>query len=321
MKTLLIIDRTLPIEIAPLLDEYAAAIGPDTQRVFVDKANNKDPKAHIKIAAEITWPFVKSGGERIQVIGDVPMPYSGLQGLNPDGHSDTAGAYACPGYYVAPYTNWTDVGTYAAPRAVRANFPDDGKFDQASYAPAAQIGWLNLSRLNPKTFGSTLTGINWVAHCYSKYFARNFAYRRGELVPKTRLGQGFAQGNGTDWLHQIDTNLNVWGRDVNLALSKAPYLVSTDFKSLDSRITQMFDPFTILYLSYGSYQIDYLAATITNPLYAAALAVGSMGPNWNLRLLNQPNLTVGKLWLDSVKGVFGFNTVPALYGDCTLSLS
>ena len=322
MKTLLLIDRTLPIELSPLLDQYAAHIGGHVTRAYVNKASNKLPFEHVKIAQEITHPFVRAGGDVVQVIGDVPMPYSGLRNLNPDGHSDSAGAYACPGYYVAPNTNWTDNGTeHVSTKEVRSNRPNDGKFDQSVYTPEAQIGWLNLSRLNAKTFGSTLTGIDWIVACYERYFARNFAYRNGLIKPRTKLGQGFAQGTSIDWLSQIDANINTWGRDVNLAIARAPYLVTTDFKSLDTRITQMVDPFTILDLTYGSYQIDYLTPRTANPLYSAALAVGSMGRNWNLHYLNTPGMTTGLLWLKSVSETFGFNTVSVLYGDATLSLS
>lgn len=327
MKTLLLIDRTLPLELSDTLNQFASLIPGEVTRAYVDKANVKTPLAHIDIANNITHPFVRAGGTHIQVIGDIPMPYSGIS-TNPDGHTDTAGSYACPLYYVTPDGHWTDTRTNQ-PRPTRKNQMNielDGKFNQQSTIEIgpiyASIGWLNLSRFNAKSVGSALTGIDWILHCYKTYFARNFAYRRGEWAPRTSLGQGSSTGREGDSFANYATDSSsyaFWGRDVNMATARAPYAITSDFKSLDAWQSRLGDPFAVLNLSYGSYQIDYLSPNLQTPLLTHSLASGSMGPNWNLRRAFQPGVTLGDLWRDTI--VSSRSLIPSLYGDCTLSLS
>lgn len=321
MTALLVIDRTLPIELASTFDAYRdwlRADGYEVDVVWADKTNSRNPKAHIALAENVVWPWVKAHTDGVvQFIGDLPMPYSGINS-NPDGHTDTAGSYASPVYYVAESTEWTDVGDNSARPAKREriNCPGDGRFDQQSVNGVdAAVGWLNLSRLNARTFGSTLTGIDWIIHCYTRYFERNLAYRRGEWKPKTYTGQGASTGNGAGWFAALDNGQTFWGRDPLKAIAGAPYAVTLDFKSLDSSITKLPSPFTVLDLTYGSYQIDYLTARTTNPLYAAALAVGSMGPQWEVKA----DATLGELWKATIAK--SRSTIPVLYGDCTLKIS
>ncbi len=317
---LLVIERSLPLQLETVLDGYRRALAEewDVTVAYAPKADSKRPLLHTEIAESITWPYCRANpGAHIQFIGDLPMPYSGINS-NPDGHTDTAGAYAAPVYYVAESTEWTDVGDNSSRPAKREriNIPGDGKFDQQSVASVdASIGWLNLSRLNARTFGSTLTGADWIIHCYTRYFERNLAYRRGEWKPKTYTGQGAAQGNGAGWFAALDDGQTFWGRDASKAIAGAPYAVTLDFKSLDSSITRLPSPFTVLDLTYGSYQIDYLTARTTTPLYAAALAVGSMGPQWEVK----QDATLGELWKATITK--SRSTIPVLYGDCTLKLS
>jgi len=324
MTALLVVDRTLPIELASTFDAYRdwlRADGYEADIVWADKTNNRNPKAHIALAENVVWPWVKAHTDGVvQFIGDLPIPYSGIA-INPDGHGDTAGAYACAGYYVSPFTNWTDASANTQTRPARCNIAGDGRFDQSQMArPLASIGWLNLSRFNARTFGSTLTGMDWIIHCYRRYFERNRAYRSGEWKPQRRLGEGFAQGTGASWLLDLDANAVSWGRDTVKAVANGPYAVTRDFKSLDSQITKLTEPFTVLDLTYGSYQIDYLTQRTTNPLYSAALAVGSYGLGWNLSSLANGPARLGDLWLDTVEAVRQYNTVPILYGDATLTV-
>jgi len=318
---LLVIERSLPLQLATVLDSYCHALEQewDVTVAYAPKADSKQPLLHQQIAESITWPFCRANpNAHIQFIGDLPMPYSGIS-QNPDGHTDTAGSYAAPIYYVAESTQWTDVGDNSARPAKREriNCPNDGRFDQQSVTSVdASIGWLNLSRFNARTFGSTLTGVDWIIHCYTKYFQRNLAFRAGKWAPKTATGQGAAQGNGAGWFSALDADQTFWGRDPIRAAAGAPYGIICDFKSLDSSIVSLPSPFTVLDLTYGSYQIDYLTARTMNPLYAAALAVGSMGLQWNLSRAS--SATFGELWRDTV--IRTRSTIPVLYGDCTLSL-
>lgn len=320
MKTLAVVDRSLPIEVYPLVDRFLGSLESEATLTWANKAASNAPFAHIALAQNVVWPWLEANkGEplTVQFIGDLPMPYSGLT-INPDGHTDTAGAYAAPGYYVDPSNLWTDLGFNSTSVRSRSNLTGDGKFDQSRLAdPRAALGWLNLSRFNARTFGSTLSGIDWVVHCYQRYFERNLAYRTGGWKVKRRLGEGFVQGDGASWVTSIDQNAFSWGRDSAAALQEGPYAVVRDFKSLDSRISQIREPLSVLDLTYSSYQIDYLTQRTTNPLYAASLAVGSLGLGWNLNPLREGPKTTGDLWLATVrKG--GYSTVPVLYGDASL---
>jgi hypothetical protein len=72
-------------------------------------------------------PAVKA----VYILGHVPVPYSG--NLDPDGHDEHLGAWACDAYYGEINGNWTDVVVNNTSGAYpwNHNVPGDGKLDQS----------------------------------------------------------------------------------------------------------------------------------------------------------------------------------------------
>lgn len=262
------------------------------------------------------------------LLGDLPLPKSGIS-TNPDGHTDTAGAYACTAYYAAPDVEWTDVDSNAlrAPtKAAQVNVPGDGRFDQQSIPEGsiqAHVGYLNLGRLNARAFGSPLIGADWLVEVYGSYLQRNLDYRLGHWAPATLVGQGASTGNGAGWVAELGAakgSYNNWGRDLTKAEAGAPYGVAVDFKTMDSKWTSRgASLFSVINLTYGSYQIDWPAAALSGPLFAGSLATGSMGPSWNLSGAFEGK-TLGELWSQTVDTGRPGGMIPCLYGDPTIQL-
>ena len=337
MNILLVIDRTLPIELAPLIDQHGCILQAEGFKVdycYAPRANRNSPLAHQQLAQNIIWPWVRKYAPNgyVQFIGDLPMPTTGIS-TNPDGHTDTAGDYACTAYYGCPDGRWTDERSNAGrpAKSGQVNLPGDGAFDQQQ-APGpdsevgqlcARIGWLNLSRFNSRQWlRPDLVGIDWIIHCYRRYFERNWAYRLGHWKVRTLTGHGSVD-RPIGFFQELGQKLgsyHYWGRDPARAEDQAPYAVTMDYKSMDNRWTQRPpSPFSVIDLTWGSYQIDDGTKRTVEPLYNAVLAVGSMGRGWDLTKVFAPNVRLGDLWFDTLtRGQSGLT--PVLYGDCTLTL-
>ena len=127
----------------------------------------------------------------VLLIGNVPVPYSGLRAE--DGHrqpgDDHRGAWPCDAYYGDVDGVWTDEIVSYTNRSHRSNTnqPGDGKFD-LDYLPSSlevAIGRIDFSNL-PGIAGSSLPGRprsfdKIEAALLQQYFDKNHAYRMGRF--------------------------------------------------------------------------------------------------------------------------------------------
>jgi hypothetical protein len=118
----------------------------------------------------------------VYILGHVPVPYSG--NINPDGHVEHRGAWACDAYYGELDGNWTDA-TVNVPNTAygyNRNVPGDGRFDQSDLPSAVElmVGRVDLSDLPTLPF--TESQLMWY------YFNKASRWKRKELtVPSTAL--------------------------------------------------------------------------------------------------------------------------------------
>lgn len=347
---LVVVESGILTAITPSLNQYiedVTAEGWTVQTASWPARNPKDTTAHIRLAQQVVWPMVKSKTDlHVLFVGRLPMPYSGFN-LLPDGHSDSCGAYATTLYYGCPDGEWTDrldnSGYRSRPQHV--NRPGDGKFDQ-QVGPGgtstesrqlgtlqASIGFIDFSSIGgPKAWGSTLSNPAFEAQVFSNYFARLHAYRSGEWRTTTKVGNssylrrptGFFQ----DWaMSTVGTNDYRFFSSQTVTKTQpyalkdiAPFGVVYDFKWVPYTRTYWAarkDPWAVLDLSYGSYQLDFNAQRLINPLVSGALATANSAVGaWDLTGIFEGK-TLGQLWHQTVNRGLP-NTYCILYGDPTL---
>jgi hypothetical protein len=118
----------------------------------------------------------------VYILGHVPVPYSG--NINPDGHVEHRGAWACDAYYGELDGNWTDASVNVPGTAYgyNRNVPGDGRFDQSDLPSAMElmVGRVDLSDLPTLPF--TESQLMWY------YFNKATRWKRKELTaPSTAL--------------------------------------------------------------------------------------------------------------------------------------
>ncbi|MBN9692353.1 MAG: hypothetical protein J0M24_19060 [Verrucomicrobia bacterium] len=347
---LIVVESTLNSKVTPSLDQYIAdakAEGWTVETVKWPARSKKDTTAHVRLAQQVIWPRAKASSDlHVMMIGSLPMPYSGFN-LLPDGHTDTVGAYATTLYYACPDAKWTDIRDNSGYRSKTQfiNRPGDGKFDQqvgpggtsvdsiAMGKLQAKIGFLDLSTMGtPKSWGSTNTAVDLQANAYIQYFKRNHEYRTGQWSPKLGAGNGAYTKKPTgyfqDWAYKTVGTNNYCFFFSSVASKTQPYTpqemgafsVVYDFKALPYQSTYwstVKGPWAVLDLSYGSYQIDFGAQRLVNPLVTGALATANSATGaWDLTGIFEGK-TLGQLWGQTVNRGLA-NTYCVLYGDPTL---
>lgn len=347
---LVVVESTLNTKVTPSLDQYIAdakAEGWTVETVRWPARTTKDTNAHIRLAQQVIWPRAKASADlHVMMIGKLPIPYSGFN-LLPDGHTDTVGAYATTLYYACPDAKWTDIRDNSGypSKTQFINRPGDGKFDQqvgpggtsadsiAMGKLQAKIGFLDMSIMgSAKSWGSTNTVADLQANAYIQYFQRNHDYRTGKWSPKMGAGNGAYTKRPTgyfqDWAYKtVGTNSYCFFFS-NLASTAQPFTpqekgafsVVYDFKALPYQSTYwstVKGPWAVLDLSYGSYQIDFGAQRLVNPLVTGALATANSATGaWDLTGIFEGK-TLGQLWGQTVNRGLA-NTYCVLYGDPTI---
>lgn len=338
-SVLRVIEQNLGNELAAELAQHEADLrqeGWKVETITVPKRGRSELLQHVTLAEKTLWPRMAADpGVHIFFVGMCPLPYSG-QALNPDGHPGTTGAYACTAYYATPSEQWTDVRDNSGmlPSAKQKNVPGDGKFDQDYLpgAPLACIGFLDLSMLNPKSWGSLLDKTSFQRLKYREWFSNQHAYRTGMWSPRhlTANGRNSTLPSELFWnwslaeygVEPLFFN-SVDGSSVqDFAIGdESPFGLVFDFKALNvsalwwaARTT----PWAVLYLYYGSYQVDFGSTQLMNPLGGGGLATATTGfGNWEL--VGASRLTLGQLWNQTLaRNPKALGTV--LYGDPTLRL-
>ena len=349
---LVVVESGIRTAISPALNQYiedVKAEGWDVETASWPARNPRDTNAHIRLAQQVVWPMVKSKTDlHILFVGRLPMPYSGFN-LLPDGHSDSCGAYATTLYYGCPDGVWTDRldNSGFRSRTQHVNRPGDGKFDQqvgpgGTSAESRQLGRLQASigfldfggTGGGRAWGSPLSNTEFEAQCFRNYFDRLHGYRSGAWTHTTKVGNSSYLRRPTgffrDWaISTVGTNhYRFFSSETRTSTQPytlkeiAAFGVVYDFKWLPhSRAywAARKDPWAVLDLSYGSYQIDFNAPRLVNPLVSGALASANCAVGaWDLTGMFEGK-TLGQLWHQTVNRGLP-NTYCILYGDPTLRL-
>lgn len=338
-SVLRLVEQSLATELAAELARHEFDLqqeGWKVETLTVPRRGRLDLLQHVALAENVIWPRVLANpGLHVFIVGQCPLPYSG-QALNPDGHPGTTGAYACTAYYATPSEDWTDVRDNSGmlPSAKQRNVPGDGKFDQDLLpgVPLACLGFLDLSSLNPKSWGSLLDKTSFQRMKYREWFANQRAYRTGKWMPRHPTANGrigtipselFWNWSLAEYGVEPVFFNSVDGSSIqDFAIGdESPFGLVNDFKALNvsalwwaARTT----PWSVLYLYYGSYQVDFGATQLMNPLAGGGLATATTGfGNWELD--GASRLTLGQLWNQTLtRNPRALGTV--LYGDPTLRL-
>lgn len=328
-----VIDATLPIELRTSLDQHAddaQRAGWLVQDVYVAPSDAKRPLEVVELAESVIWPAVRAHSNTLHVflIGNVPLPRSGFA-QNPDGHSDTSGAYPAPVYYAMPDSTWTDErdNTGFNSRPLQQNMPGDGRFDQDRRPDGevrAAIGVLKLSpAVRNKNWGFAGPQSLWEIEAYRRYFDALHQWRTGKVLPKHQWGCGAGIGSPSSmWLRQTSTNQPVWKSTTSPVgfETRLPYGAVYDFKGLPNNGVFWFErkvPVAALYLMWESYQTDFNTTRVINPLLSGSVASAPVGYAWIME--GWETKTIGELWKQSAEK--SVNPWVALYGDPTFRLN
>jgi hypothetical protein len=329
MNLLRIIESTLPVELASTLEAHAAQCRVDGWSVETFYVPRRDPKNNglgvVDIAHDIIWPWLESNPERphVMVIGDVPIPRSGLN-LNPDGHSDTTGAYPCPTYWAGGTPlGWTDTGENSGfpSKPIFEHVAGDYIWDQNILPVSARcaVGILNLfaaSKNRAWEFDGPQS--TWLCQAYQRYFDGLMRWKQSAIRPKATFGHGSYQAFNQAWLSSTDTNQPCFkNSDGSKAL--APFGALYDFKALPPSGTFWYtrhEPVAAVYLSYESYQTLGDATRNINPLMTGSVAAFPVG--FEIDMSGWQTKTIGELWQQSATQ--GRKAWIALYGDPTFKL-
>lgn len=330
-----LVEAGLAQALAPELEQHEADLrqqGWTVETVPVDRRSARRPLAHVELATQVVWPRLTPDEDLyVFLIGECPMPYSGFA-INPDGHAGTAGAYACTAYYATPSELWTDQLNNSGlnPNPRQRNLPGDGKFDQEMLpgVPQACVGFLDLSSLNPRSWGSEQLKPAFVLQKYRQWFALSHGYRHGRWAVRHLTANGSWTGRPaqgfSDWSwkeYGVEPRFFAGPWNPFGAATDAPFGIVSDFKALAvpaSWWAERRGPWSVLYLYYGSRQIDFGTQQMTHPLGAGALATGSNGfGHWDLE--DAAGRTLGEVWKRTLLSS-PFSMPVNLYGDPTLVL-
>lgn len=166
----LVVDETYQTALKTEIDELEKDLigdGWQPYRIIVARSESVvSVKNKIKAIPNISAAFL---------FGNVPVPYSG--NLNPDGHSNHVGAWACDGFYGDIDGDWYDVSVNnsSASRAENKNTPADGKYDASKFSSDVDlmIGRVDMTRL--AAFSESDTAL------LRYYLQKNHSYRFGQL--------------------------------------------------------------------------------------------------------------------------------------------
>lgn len=294
----------------------------------------------------------------VLLIGNIPVPYSGLRAE--DGHQrpgdDHRGAWPCDAYYGDVDEVWTDEIVSYTNRSHRSNTnqPGDGKFD-SDYLPSSlevAVGRIDFSNL-PSIAGSSLPGRprgsdKIEAALLRQYFDKNHAYKMGWFRYEKRAA---AKSYLPPWLgRNIELNAfrngcglfgnrenAVWELDCFMMASPtllgflAGYGGSDSIASGRHRTSLMnrpgYGPKSAFLMLYGSWGADWnLKDSFTKAALANAstglAAMSSLHGQWNLLALGlgEPLATC---YLETANEIERRGRVPrslSILGDITLRL-
>ena len=227
----------------------------------------------------------------VLLIGNVPVPYSGLRAE--DGHQrpgdDHRGAWPCDAYYGDVDGVWTDEIVSYTNRSHRSNTnqPCDGKLD-SDYLPSAlevAVGRLDFSNL-PGIAGSSLPGRprgsdKIEVALLRRYFDKNHAYRMGRFRYEKRAA---AKSYLSPWLGR-NIELNAFRNGCGLFGNRENAVCELD-------CFMMASPTLLGFLAgyggsdsiaSGRHQTSLMNRPGYGPKSAFLMLYGSWGADWNLR--------------------------------------
>lgn len=235
----------------------------------------------------------RSPSERnvVLLIGNVPIPYSGLRAE--DGHQrpgdDHRGAWPCDAYYGDVDGVWTDEVVSYTNRSHRSNTnqPGDGKFD-LDYLPSSlevAIGRMDFSNL-PGIAGSSLPGRprgsdKIEAALLRRYFDKNHDYRMGRFRYEKRAA---AKSYLSPWLGR-NIELNAFRNGCGLFGNRENAVCELD-------CFMMAQPTLLGFLAgyggsdsiaSGRHRTSLMNRPGYGPKSAFLMLYGSWGADWNLK--------------------------------------
>lgn len=326
MTLLRIIESTFPIGCSWFLDRHAATArteGWSVHTIQWPRNNPKDPQRFAKLKEEIA-KYRRFDDLHVMLIGDLPLPFSGFQN-NPDGHTETTGAYQCPAYYVTDNEGWTDErnNTGFPSKPAHEHVAGDGVLDQDTLPSSAwaAVGVVNLTPASKNA--------NWplgpvdserIIRAYEIYFNHLHKWKTGEYTVKTPLSlTAFNGAYNTTWLNSTDDSQPRFQKYTTLIDDAAPFGIMADFKVIPSNGPVWYKrtkPLAFFYLQWESYQTLWNTTRNQHPLMSGCAACAPVYWMWDMS--GWFSKTVGQLWQQSAKQ--GAQVWISLFGDPTVKL-
>lgn len=240
------------------------------------------------------------------LLGHIPVPYSGIFTLPPDGHDAThgghTGAWPADVYYSELTGKWTDNQTdTTAIRTDNDNLPGDGKFDQIKLPsdPELQIGRVDLYRMPSFSVNDTFL--------VRRYLDKDHYFRTGLINPARRglIDDNFASynlaaqgwrnfaamfgdtnifdnvGKGKDYFPSMKTESYLWSCAAGAGSYGSCSGVGTSSNFLNDSIGTVFTMLTGSYFGDWYYPDNLLRAAIASKSPILVSFWGGI-PQWHL---------------------------------------
>jgi hypothetical protein len=138
------------------------------------------------------------GVTAVFLLGRIPVPYSGLLSIPPDGHvvgsGNHTGAWPADAYYAELNGSWTDWGTdTTGNRKANWNLPGDGKPDQNMIASSVELQIGRVDMFNMPAFSANDTLL------MKRYLDKNHKFKMGNTyaAPRGLIDDNFTSLNLT----------------------------------------------------------------------------------------------------------------------------
>ena len=191
---LLLVDDAYKIKLAPEILRLMMDLVGDGWSVKRFYINRTESVPNVQNLIKTEWQKNKTIST-VFLLGHIPIPYSGIFTIPPDGHIVGSGghtaAWPADVYYGELTGKWTDFMTdTTASRIETRNLPDDGKFDQVKIPSDLEIEVGSVDLFQMSSFSSNDTFL------IKRYLDKNHRFRMGLVNP---LRQGLIDDNFTGY--------------------------------------------------------------------------------------------------------------------------
>jgi len=171
----ILVDNTLLPGLGLEFKRFRTNLYTDGYRVKVIPIDRTLTPIEVRSILQQTHNELSGGIKQVLLLGHIPVPYSGVIGI--DEHDDHDGAWATDTYYADLDGIWLDEATVDySEREENRNYPGDGKFDHDTMPSAAELELGRVDMYDLPAFGLSESAL------INRYLAKNNLFKSGNLT-------------------------------------------------------------------------------------------------------------------------------------------